>query len=107
MCTTDAVELAESFDAVEPSGDALARQLGLNLLRPISATTALMRGFNGGNQTSIFKPASGNDFATAPCLIAAFGDGHEWTQLGDGMGVAELIDHGVPHSFNLVCEHGA
>ena len=107
MCTTDAVELTQPINAVEPGNDALARQLGLNLLRPLDATATLMRSFDGGNQTSILKSARGDDFATAPCLIAAFGDVHELTQLVYGMGVTAFIDHGVPHSFNLVCEHGA
>ena len=97
MRATDAVQLAESFDAVEPGGDALCCQLGLNLLRPINATPTLMRGFDGSHETSIFQTAGGDDFATAPRLIAALGDVHELTQLVHRVGVTEFIDHGVPH----------
>ena len=97
MCTTDAVELTQPINAVEPGNDALARQLGLNLLRPLDATATLMRSFDGGNQTSILKSARGDDFATAPCLIVALGSVHELTQLVYRMGVTEFIDHGVPH----------
>ena len=97
MCTTDAVELTQPINAVEPGNDALARQLGLNLLRPLDATATLMRSFDGGNQTSILKSARGDDFATAPCLIAAFGDVHELTQLVYRVGVTAFIDHGVSH----------
>ena len=107
MCTTDAVELTQPINAVESGNDALARQLGLNLLRPLDATPTLMRGFDGSHETSIFQTAGGDDFATAPCLIATLGNVHELTQLVCRMGVTEFIDHGVPHAFNLVCEHGA
>ena len=107
MRATDAVELTQPINAVEPGNDALARQLGLNLLRPLDATATLMRSFDGGNQTSILKSARGDDFATAPRLLATPGNVHELTQLVYRVGVTEFIDHGIPHSFNLVCEHGA
>ncbi len=97
MRTTDAVALTQSLDTVEPGGNALCCQLGLNLLRAIDAATPLMRGFDGSQQARILKQTCGNEFATAPCLIAALGDVHELTQLVRGMGVTQFIGHGVLH----------
>ena len=59
MRAADVVELAQPLDAVKPGGNTLAHQLGLNLLRPIDAAPALVRGFDGSLQARIFKSVWG------------------------------------------------
>lgn len=97
MRAVNAVQCAQPLDSVQAGNDALVCQFAPDLLWAIDTTTALMCRPNCNQQAHVFKFARRYDFAGAPCLIAAFGNVQQSTQLGYGVLISEFINHGVSH----------
>ena len=61
VCAANAVQPAQTLDAIQPSHHALREQLASNLLgavalgHPVDATATLMSGLDSNNQMQVFE----------------------------------------------------